>query len=448
MGEVISTIGGVVLAIGVFFAVFYVLNKILYLANTSWWLFLSTAGLLIGLLVGALINGSPIGGGLASVFIGGGVGALLGAGLAFLRTSDTQTRQSIAEKVRPWVFVGPALVAVSVTLIIPSIRTGVLSFKNRDSSEWIGFDNFEWIFTNDDIFNLSGWRDIFSSRLFIIGVVGLAVGLFLAVRSGRVIGTRFNYDEPAPVGWTSLGVIFILTAVFAALRGVIWNNLWWVFAVTVFATGIGLFVAAATDRMNRGETIVKAIIFLPMAISMVGASVIWRFMYIFQPVGEVQIGALNAVRELVGFDPIAFLIRLPWNTLFLIAVMIWIQTGFAMVVLSAAIKAVPTEQLEAARVDGATDGDIFWRVTVPNIRSTIAVVVTTLIVVVMKVYDIVKVMTNGEFETNVIANEMFDQAFRFTQSGRGAALASVLLMFVAPIMYVNVRRVQKEAALR
>jgi alpha-glucoside transport system permease protein len=129
-------------------------------------------------------------------------------------------------------------------------------------------------------------------------------------------------------------------------------------------------------------------------------------------------------------------------------VLIWIQTGFAMVVLSAAIKAVPTEMLEAAEVDGATQSESFWRITLPTIRSTIAVVVTTLIVVVMKVYDIVKVMTNGEFDTNVIANEMFDQAFRFTQAGRGSALATVLFLFIVPIMFVNIRRVRKEGAMR
>ena len=116
--------------------------------------------------------------------------------------------------------------------------------------------------------------------------------------------------------------------------------------------------------------------------------------------------------------------------------------------LAAALRGVPTEQIEAARVDGATEGDIFWRVTLPTIRSTIAVVITTLIVVVMKVYDIVKVMTNGEFQTNVIANEMFDQAFRFTQAGRGSALATILFLFVVPIMFINIRRVRKEAAIR
>ena len=147
----------------------------------------------------------------------------------------------------------------------------------------------------------------------------------------------------------------------------------------------------------------------------------------------------------LGGDPLTVLQAQPWNTFFLIVVLIWGQTGFAMVVLSAAIKAVPDELIEAARVDGASPGEIFWRITLPQIRSTILVVVTTLIILVMKVFDIVKVMTNGEFGTNVIANEMFDQAFRVPDRGRGAALAVILFVAVLPIMYFYVQRVRREA---
>ncbi|MDH3605530.1 MAG: sugar ABC transporter permease [Acidimicrobiia bacterium] len=448
MGAVISTLIGVIITVVAFFALFFLINLVLDQARTNWSLFLGAVGLFLGLLIGAFLNGNWVGGGLLTIFAGGVVGAVLGAGLGRTQDLSGPRRAAIADKVRPWVFVGPALFAVSITLIIPTIRTAILALKNRDSSSWVGFDNFQWIFTNDDLFKVSGWTDIFGSRLFYAGLVGVAVGLFLAVRRGREIGVRADWENPSTVGWISVGVVGVLFAVFTVLSGVIWNNLWWVFSVTLFATGLGLFVAAVSNRMERGETIVKAIIFLPMAISMVGASVIWRFVYNFQPPGETQIGALNALMDFFGQAPVPWLIRLPWNTFFLIIVMIWIQAGFAMVVLSSAIKAVPGDQIEAARVDGATDRDIFWRVTIPNIRSTIAVVVTTLIVVVMKVYDIVKVMTNGEFDTNVIANEMFDQAFRFTQAGRGAALATVLLIFILPIMYINIRRVQEEAALR
>jgi alpha-glucoside transport system permease protein len=198
------------------------------------------------------------------------------------------------------------------------------------------------------------------------------------------------------------------------------------------------------DRM-KGEALAKSLIFLPMAISFVGASVIWRFVYAFQPMGVDQIGLLNAVWVGLGGMPLAVLQNQPWNTFFLIMVLIWGQTGFAMVVLSASIKAVPDELIEAARVDGATESQVFWRVILPQIRTTILVVVTTLVILVMKVFDIVKVMTNGEFGTNVIANEMYDQAFIFSQAGRGSALAVVLFISVLPVMIYNVRRVRREA---
>jgi alpha-glucoside transport system permease protein len=199
------------------------------------------------------------------------------------------------------------------------------------------------------------------------------------------------------------------------------------------------------DR-SRGESVAKSLIFMPMAISFVGASVIWRFVYAFTPAGKDQIGVVNAVWVGFGGEPQAWLQQSPWNTLFLIAIMIWIQTGFAMVVLSSAIKAVPTELSEAARVDGASEAQTFWRVTVPHIRSTLAVVVTTLVITVLKIYDIVKVMTNGEFSTSVIANEMFDQAFILRDYGRGSALAVILLIAVLPLMVVNVRRLRRGEA--
>jgi alpha-glucoside transport system permease protein len=217
-----------------------------------------------------------------------------------------------------------------------------------------------------------------------------------------------------------------------------------VVAVTGIATGLGLAVAVLADRM-KGESVAKALIFLPMAISFVGASVIWRFVYAFQPAGVDQIGLLNAVWVGLGGVPQTVLQAQPWNTFFLIIVLIWGQTGFAMVVLSAAIKAVPDDLIEAARVDGATESQVFWRVVLPQIRTTILVVVTTLVILVMKVFDIVKVMTNGEFGTNVIANEMFDQAFRFNARGQGAALAVVLFVSVLPVMIINVRRVRQGA---
>lgn len=353
---------------------------------------------------------------------------------------------SAAAKMRPWIFVGPALLFIFVTLVVPTVRTLYLSLLDDSGEELVGGEQYGWIFTSDDIFGFDGIADMFTSRLLYVGLAALAVGAYLAVRGGRAIGTRTDFSSSATTLAIAAGVTFLLFALFTSARGVIWNNLWWVFAVTALATALGLAVAVLADRV-KGEAVTKALIFLPMAISFVGASIIWRFVYAFRPQGSDQIGVLNAVWRGLGgavFDPLQ---TRPWNTFFLIIVLIWGQTGFAMVVLSSAIKAVPDEYIEAARVDGATESQIFWRIVLPQIRSTILVVVTTLIILVMKVFDIVKVMTNGEFGTNVVANEMFDQAFRFGNVGRGAALASVLFLAVLPLMYINVRRVREESQL-
>ena len=351
-----------------------------------------------------------------------------------------------SEKFRPWIFVAPALLFIGAALVVPTVRTVYLSFFDKRSENYVGGENFGWIFTQDSIFSTRGLTDMFTSRLFFIGIVALAIALFLGVRNGKRIGTRFDFSSSATTLAIAAGVTFVLFALFSSATGVVWNNLWWVFAVTGIATGLGLAVAVLADRV-KGESIAKALIFLPMAISFVGASIIWRFVYAFRPQGSDQIGVLNAVWRGLGgavFDPLQ---ARPWNTFFLIIVLIWGQTGFAMVVLSSAIKGVPDEYIEAARVDGATDSQIFWRIVLPQISSTILVVVTTLIILVMKVFDIVKVMTNGEFGTNVIANEMFDQAFRFFDFGLGAALATVLFVAVLPIMFFNIRRVREEAEL-
>jgi len=352
----------------------------------------------------------------------------------------------IGSRIRPWIFVGPALLFIFVTLVVPTVRTLYLSVLDNRGEEVVGLDQYADIFTSEDIFGFDGISDMFTSRLFLLGLAALAVAAVLGVRNGRAIGTRLDLSSAGTTLAIGAGVTLVLFALFSSARGVIWNNLWWVFAVTAIATALGLAVAVLADRV-KGEAIAKALIFLPMAISFVGASIIWRFVYAFRPQTSDQIGVLNAVWRGLGGAVLDPLQARPWNTFFLIMVLIWGQTGFAMVVLSSAIKAVPDEYIEAARVDGATESQIFWRIILPQIRSTILVVVTTLIILVMKVFDIVKVMTNGEFGTNVIANEMFDQAFRFGNVGLGAALASVLFLAVLPLMYVNVRRVREEAEL-
>jgi alpha-glucoside transport system permease protein len=181
---------------------------------------------------------------------------------------------------------------------------------------------------------------------------------------------------------------------------------------------------------------------MPMAISFVGASVIWRFVYAFSPTGD-PFGLLNALWVAFGGEQQVWEQSPPWNDMFLIVIMIWIQTGFAMVVFSASIKSVPAELHEAARMDGASEGQTFWRITVPHIRTTIGVVVTTLMVTVLKIYDIVRVMTNGDYDTNVIANRMYTEAFLNRNRGLGAALAVLLFVAVLPLMVVNVRRLRR-----
>jgi len=263
--------------------------------------------------------------------------------------------------------------------------------------------------------------------------------LFRGLTGGRGV----DPSAPAPVLSLTVAATLVLLAAVGSLRAVVWNNLFWVLFVTGFATAAGLAIAVLADR-SRGENLAKSLIFMPMAISFVGASVIWRFVYAFTPPSRDQIGLLNAVWVGAGGEPQTWIQNQPWNTLFLIAIMIWIQTGFAMVVLSAAIKAVPTELLEAARVDGASEAQTFWRVTLPQIRTTVGVVITTLIILVLKVYDIVKVMTNGEFGTNVIANEMLDELFTNRNTGRASALAVLLFVAVMPLMIINMRRNRRE----
>jgi len=208
-------------------------------------------------------------------------------------------------------------------------------------------------------------------------------------------------------------------------------------------------MAAAAATQRRGEALAKSMIFLPMAISFVGASIVWRFIYSFRPEGfGEQIGLLNGIWMGLGGDPISWLASDPWNNLLLMVIMIWLQTGFAMVILSAAIKAVPDDILEAARIDGASEIQIFWRVIIPSIMSSIVVVTTTMVISVLKIFDIVWVMTNGQFGTEVIAERMVRWFFRNDHNGRGAAIAVILFLAIVPVMWVNVRRFRAEEAMR
>ncbi len=294
-----------------------------------------------------------------------------------------QFPERIGIRIRPWIFVGPALSFLTLFLVWPTIRTIWLSFRDDDGKAFVGLDNYVFAFTDD------------------------------------VMLTAFR------------------------------NNIIWLVVGTVGTVGLGLAIAALVDKLQRrSESVAKSIIFLPMAISFVGASIIWGLVYAFRPSGRPQIGLLNALWTALGNDPVLWLAQEPWNTFLLVVVLIWLQTGFAMVILSAAIKSVPDELLEAARIDGASELKIFWRVVVPTIKSTIVVVTTTMVILILKVFDIVWVMTSGNFKTEVIASHMIRQAFRFFDDGKGAAIAVILLIAVVPVMVLNVRRFKEEEALR
>ncbi len=227
------------------------------------------------------------------------------------------------------------------------------------------------------------------------------------------------------------------------------NTLLWVVLVPLVATLIGLVYAVLVDR-TRFESMAKTLIFLPMAISLVGASIIWRFVYEFRPdQGNIQqIGLANQILVWLGLDPYQFLLNQPWNTLFLIAVMIWIQAGFAMTVLSAAIKAIPDDITEAARLDGLHGIGMFRFITVPSIRPALVVVLTTIAMGTLKVFDIVRTMTGGNFNTSVVAYEFYTQSFRAQNAGLGAALAVILFVLVIPIIVYNVRQLRLSEEIR
>jgi len=277
-------------------------------------------------------------------------------------------------------FLTPALLLLMIGLIIPTIQTTVQAFQNSRGTEFVGLENFVWVFTQPE--NLR----------------------------------------------------------------IIVNTIVWVLFVPTVSTIAGLAYAVFIDK-SRGEKYFKILVFMPMAISLVGASIIWRFVYTARPADQDQIGLLNAIVVSLGGQPVDFLAASPWNTLFLIVILIWVQTGFAMVVLSAAIKGVPAEQMEAALLDGTNPWQQFINVTVPGIRSALIVVLTTISILSLKVFDIVRTTTGGANETSVIANEMYTQFKNFEQ-GRSAAFALILFLLTVPIIVFNARQIKKQREIR
>lgn len=247
------------------------------------------------------------------------------------------------------------------------------------------------------------------------------------------------------VGLRNYAFIFTDREMLLAFR----NNLLWLGTFTSLTVGLGLAMAVLTDRV-RYEPLAKSVMFLPMAISFVAAGVIWKFVYEFRPAGAAQIGLLNGilVRACSGFEPVAWLVNHLTNNFALIAVGVWVWVGFSLVILSAALKAIPAELLEAARVDGSTEWQLFWSIILPMLGPTITVVATTMVIFALKAFDIVYVMTNGNFETEVIANRMYKEMFNFRDFGRASAIAAVLFAATVPVMVANVRRFRWQETVR
>ena len=270
----------------------------------------------------------------------------------------------------------------------------------------------------------------------------LALGLYLAypVVATFWLSVTDRDQGGAFVGFANYAQMLSEPKFIEALR----NKMLWLIIVPAASTGFGLLAAQLTDRIKWGA-IAKSLIFMPMAISFVGAGVIWKLVYETRPVDVEQIGILNAVYlGLGGAEPQTWLTIPLWNSIFLMIVLIWIQTGFAMVILSAALRGIPEETIEAAIVDGANPFQVFFKIKVPQIAGTIVVVWTTITIVVLKVFDIVFAMTNGQWETQVLANYMYDKMFRAGDWGVGSAAAMVIMLLVTPILVWNVYNARKE----
>lgn len=278
-----------------------------------------------------------------------------------------------------------------------------------------------------------------------VGPAIFMLGWFLFLPTLRTLYLSFlSADSSRFVGLDNYIFAFTDRTMMTTFR----NNLLWMIFGTAGCVIFGLVIAVLADR-SKFENLAKALIFMPMAISFVGASVIWRFIYYYAPPGAPQIGLLNAIVLGLGGEPQAWTSLLqPWNNLFLIVIMIWLQTGFAMVIFSSAIKAISTEIIEAARVDGASELQVFFQIMIPAIQGTIITVTTTIVIFSLKIFDVVIVMTGGQFGTDVIATQFFRQFFVNRDFGRGAAIAIVLLIAVSPVIVYNLRQANKQEGFR
>jgi alpha-glucoside transport system permease protein len=295
-------------------------------------------------------------------------------------------------RVAPWLYLVPSLLVMTVFIVYPGLNTLYLSFRNQSDNGWAGDS---------------------------------------CIASEPCWGMLENYRY-------ALTSDIMLTA----FR----NNLTWIALMVTGTVVLGLLIAVLADRV-RYEALAKAVIFLPMAISFVGAGVIWKFVYDYGT-GPTQIGLLNGALTALGNKPVAWLTQPGLNTVALIVVGIWMWTGFCMTILAAALRNVPIDILEAARVDGASEWTVFWQITLPQIMPTVTVVITTMVINVLKIFDVVYVMTGGNYGTEVIANRMYIEMYTSFNTGRAAAIAVVLVAVIVPAMIFNIRRFREQEALR
>jgi alpha-glucoside transport system permease protein len=277
-----------------------------------------------------------------------------------------------------------------------------------------------------------------------IAPAGLLLLLFFIYPLIVTIVSSFqNADSARFVGLRNYQFIFTNASMIEVLR----NNLLWLVLATVLAVGLGLVIAVLVDRVKI-ESIIKSALFVPMAVSFVCAGVIWRLVYLYNPPDQPQGGLLNAILAFFKLPPQVWLVNPALNNFALILVYVWMWTGFCVVIISAALKNIPDDIIEAAKIDGASRFTMFWRVTIPLVWPTVAVVATTMIINILKIFDIVYVMTGGSYHTNVIGMEFYNQLSTFQNEGLASALALILLLTVTPVMYFNIRRMRAEEAAR
>ena len=293
--------------------------------------------------------------------------------------------ERILRRIQPLAFLTPALVLVFLVLLAPIVQTLTWSFMDKRVENYVGFDNYVALFADPD---------------------------FLSI---------------------------------------LLNNFLWVLVVPAVTVAIGTAVATLTNQVGlRREKFFKTLIFMPMSISFVAAATIWSLTYAYVPPGRPEVGILNSIMVGLGLE------AQPWltlsdgrlNTFLLMAVLVWLQVGYSMVIISAAIKAVPEETIEAARLDSASAWQVFRHVVLPQVWASIMAVFVTVLILVMKIFDVVLAMTGGNFDTSVLALEWFSTFYESREIGMASAIVMVLFVLIVPLMYVQIRTVKRQEELR